>query len=75
VDRLGEAETQMDLWEVGEVGEVGKAGGREGGRYDATPGFPPSRHPATDRESFRALQGAVDKIRKRWGERGVRVGK
>jgi DNA polymerase-4 len=75
VDRLGEAETQMDLWEVGEVGEVGKAGGREGGRYDATPGFPPSRHPATDRESFRALQGAVDKIRKRWGERGVRLGR
>jgi len=57
VDRLGEGETQMNLWKDGEVGEDRRDGrdGRDGRGI--------------------AIQGAVDRIRKRWGERGVRVGK
>jgi DNA polymerase-4 len=60
VDRLREAGTQMDLW------EGGRAEGRGGGKSAASPAFPPSRPSA--------LQGAVDKIRKRWGDRGLNYG-
>jgi DNA polymerase-4 len=62
VDRLREAGTQMDLWEGGRGGGVGGGGGKSA----ASPAFPPSRPSA--------LQGAVDKIRKRWGDRGLNYG-
>ena len=67
VDRLAEGETQMDLWKDGEGGRAERAD------RDSAPDGPDATD-GPDRRSI-ALQGAVDKIRKRWGERGVRVGR
>jgi DNA polymerase-4 len=80
VDRLTEEETQLLL-------ELGCGGGQGGQDGRALPPRPPAteRHwdaavcgPAA-RESFRAppaaLQGAIDTIRKRWGEPAVRIGR
>jgi len=67
-DRLGEREIQMELWTEGQGGRGALKDSlsvAEGQRENAV-FLPPSRLPA--------LQGAVDKIRKRWGERGLNYG-
>jgi DNA polymerase-4 len=87
VDRLAEMDLQLELW--GEVPSteyrVPSTGwpALEGNRGDADPGYtglgtrhsvlgtliePPSRRAAE-------LQTAIDRIRSRWGMRGVRVGR
>jgi len=68
-DRLGEREMQMELWTEGQGGRGALKDSlsvAEGQRENAV-FLPPSRLPA--------LQGAVDKIRKRWGERGLNYGR
>ncbi len=65
VDRLGEGETQMDLWKDGEVGEVVEVG------QSGLKGFltvADGRKDRTDRES--ALQGAVDRDQEAVGGEG-----
>ncbi len=79
VDRFLEAECQLELWHSGtaERGETGKGKGEE---VRAIPGESAlallgtgSRY-ARDDDRSRALQTAMDRIRTRWGARGVRVG-
>ncbi|MDX2119626.1 MAG: hypothetical protein SF070_01040, partial [Gemmatimonadota bacterium] len=63
VDRFLEADLQLELWEAGETEKRGN--GETGG---------PSSAPSRD-ERPAALQSAMDRIRGRWGVKGLRVGR
>ncbi len=63
VDRFLEADLQLELWEAGETEKRGN--GETGG---------PASAPSRD-ERPAALQSAMDRIRGRWGVKGLRVGR
>ena len=73
LDRLEEAEAQLELWDREAAAARGageRAGGRAGEPVEAGAESPPERDPRAAARGP-ALQDAIDRIRGRWGTRGV----
>jgi hypothetical protein len=75
VDRLVEADLQLELWEMGEGRREKGEGRREKGegRRETGDGRRAASRSAepSNRRTAEPLQAAVDQIRARWGNRGI----